>query len=217
MKPIDAVPPPWGGVPLRGGALLRPLCTLALLLCFALPPPLPAADKDRSAERIENLAEKLGRRLFVYPDPTSEQLWLHETATALLERTKKAREDKWVFDRLARATDALLEASESILDARKEESHVNDEDDHEEAARGLEGDYFRVQQAEYFATKSSEPNADEYLKCARVLYQQARRAFDEQKYDTAETLGDAAGDVARALEYLAQAAIRVPEPPRLEP
>jgi hypothetical protein len=177
---------------------------------------LPGGDKP--SERIEDLAEKLGRRLYTYADPTVEQVWLHERAAALLERTKSARKDAYRFDRLARATDAVLEASEAILEARQAKNAADAKgDDYEDAARDLENDYFRVRQAEYFAGKSGEDNAAEYVKFARLLYQQARRAFDEKKYETAESLGDAASDVARALEYLAQASIRIPEPPRLEP
>lgn len=194
----------------------RILGALLLLTIIGIPAAI-SGDDDKAAKRIEGLAEKLGRRMFTYPNPSAEQTWLHETAAALLERTKKARDDAYRFDRLARATDALLEASESILNARREASEANDEDDREKAARDLERDYFRVQQAEYFAEKSGEPNAGDYVKCARVLYHQARRAFDEHKYDAAETLGDAAGRVARSLEYLAQAAIPVPVPPRLDP
>ena len=64
---------------------------LLLIFCLGLPAFLSGAKKDRSAERIEDLAEKLGRRLFTYPDPTEEQVWLHETATILLERTNQGR------------------------------------------------------------------------------------------------------------------------------
>ncbi len=195
----------------------RSFFILTVLTCLLIPESRAWDDKDKTERRIVDLAEKLGRRMFTYPDPTPEQIWLHETAAVLLERTKQVRTDEYRFDRLARATDALLEASEAILEAREEETKADDEDDYEKAARDLEKDYFRVEQAEYFAEKSGEPNAVEYVKFARVLYQQARRAFDEKKYSAAESLGDAAGDVARALEYLAQASIRIPDPPRLKP
>ncbi len=166
-------------------------------------------------ERIEELAEKLGRRYFAYPDPTEEQKWLHQEAENLLERTKQTRDDPYRFDRFAKATDALLEASQRILQARDQDN--GDEEDRRKAARDLEGDYFRVQQGEYFAERSKEDNAAEYLKLSRSLYQQARRAYDAGRFKRAETLGDAAGYLARALESLAQAAIREPDPPRLEP
>ncbi len=177
------------------------------------------ADDDDKRERkqreaINDLAEKLGRRVFAYPNLTAEQKWLHDEAASLLERAKQARDRDYQFDRLARAADALLEASERILEAREEEED-HDEDDREDTARDLERDYFRVQQSEYFAEQSREENAREYVTLARSLYQQARRTFDASQYDRSEKLGDAASYVVRALEYLAQAAVREPEPPRL--
>ncbi len=169
--------------------------------------------EKKQREKIEDLSEKLGRRLR-YPEPTPEQTYLHKQAAALLDRVKAASHDDYRFDRLARAADALLEASEEILDARRTEQE-EDEDDRREAALDLQRDYFRIQQADYFAKLSGEPEAGTYIKHARALYQQARQAFDAGEYDRAETLGDAASYIVRALEYLAQAAIGVPEPPRL--
>ncbi len=169
--------------------------------------------EKKQREKIYDLAEKLGRRVFAYADSTEEQKWLHDQAGNLLGRVKQARNEEYQFDRLTRATDALLEASERILESREEED--NDEDDKEDAARDLERDYFRVQQVEYFAKQSKEENAQEYVTLARSLYQQARRAFDAAQYDRAESLGDSASYVVRALEYLAQAAVREREPPRL--
>jgi hypothetical protein len=196
----------------------RGLTIIGLVVCLAGGAHAGDNDKKRAhdqEEEIEELAEKLGRRYFTYPDPTPEQKWLHEHAEKLLERTKQSREDPYRFDRLAKATDNLLEASERILQARDLEN--GDEDDRRKAARDLEGDYFRVQQADYFAKRSQEPDSKAYVKMSRTLYQQARRAFDAGQFERAETLGDAAGYVARALESLAQAAIRVPDPPRLKP
>lgn len=169
--------------------------------------------EKKQREKIGDLSEKLERR-FQYPEPSPEQTYLHKQAAILLERTKAARDDEYRFDRLARATDALLEASEKILEARRANKDDED-DDRRDTALDLQRDYFRVQQAEYFAKLSAEKEAGTYIKHARALYQQARQAFDAGGYDKAETLGDAASYIVRALEYLAQAAIGVPEPPRL--
>lgn len=168
-------------------------------------------EKDRRDD-IRKLERKLDRR-FKYPNPTAEQLFLHKEAAMLLERTKQSIKDGYRFGRLARATDALLEASERILQAPGEKDESDD--DRRKAALDLQRDYFRVQQADYFARQCKEKNAKAYVKHARRVYQLARRAFDAGHYDHSETLGDAAGYIVRALEYLAQAAIRVPEPPRL--
>ena len=170
--------------------------------------------KERQRKKIEDLSEKIERRLKVR-NPSKENVFLHERAAVLLVRLMLSREDSYRFDRLARATDALLEASERIFDAREKDRDDDDDDDRRKTALDLQRDYFRLQQAQYFARQSGEKDAKLYVKCARAIYQQARRAFDAQTYEKAETLGDAASYIVRALENLAQAAIRVPEPPRL--
>lgn len=166
----------------------------------------------REREKLAELSEKLERRL-AYADPTGEQRWLHSQAAALLERVRRVQSDRYRFDRVAGATDALLEASERIRQAREQDQRR--EDGRGDAARALQRDYFRVQQADYFAAQAKEENAAEFTRLARSLYQQARRAYDGGQYWRAETLGDAAGYVVRALEGLAQAAIRIPDPPRI--
>ena len=196
---------------------MKRVSTLIALGLFLAAVGYAADDQDRRdrkrGESIEELSERLDLR-FSYPDPTREQLWLHQQAAALLERTRSASGNRYRFDRLSKATDALLEASERILQARDQDEC--DEDERAETARALQNDYFRVQQAEYFAKLSKEKNGDEYTRHARSLYQQARRAYDRKLYECAETLGDAAGYVAQAIEALAQASIRNPEPPRIQ-
>jgi len=179
---------------------------------------LSAGDESRwerkRREEIKDLTEKFARRLR-YEGLTQEQLYLHRQAAALLERVKQEKTDRYRFDRLAHATEALLEASQRIQEAKREQKGADEEDDQREAARDLEKDYFRVRQADYFARQAKEKEAGDFVRLARKLYQQARAAYDAGDFDKAEDLGDAASYVARAVEYLAQAAIPVPEPPRL--
>jgi len=160
---------------------------------------------------MEGLTERLERRSS-YPDPTDEQLWLHEQAGELLQRAKDTS-DRFRFGRLTAATSHLLKASERILQARDQDER--DEDERADTAKALQNDYFRVQLTEYFAKQAMEENAKQYTKLARSLYQQARQAYDLGQYDRAETLGDAASFVSLALEALAQAAVRVLDPPPL--
>jgi hypothetical protein len=199
----------------RSGQVKRIATVITLGFCLAAVG-YAADERDqrdrRQREKLAELTEKLNRR-FDFLDPTTEQLWLHTQAAALLARAKSAQNDRYRFDRVAGATDALLEASERILEARRQD--VRDENERAGAARALESDYFRVQQAEYFAKQGKETNAAEYTTLARSLYQQARRAYDRGEFKRARTLGDAAGYLARSLEALAQAAIRVPDPPRM--
>ena len=197
-------------------SIVTAVVALALLGSGVAPEHALRADskRERQREKIEDLSEKLERRLKVR-NPSKENVFLHEHAAGLLVRLKQSGEDSYRFDRLARAADALLEASERIFEAREKDRDDDDDDDRRETALALQRDYFRLQQADYFARQSGEKDAKQYVKRARAVYQQARRAFDAQTYEKAETLGDAASYIVRALENLAQAAIRVPEPPRL--
>ncbi len=175
-----------------------------------------AGERDRrdrgQRERLADLSEKLERRLR-YAEPTGEQRWMHNQAAALVERARRVPDDRYLFDRVAGAADALLKASERVFQARREDQR--DKTGRGDAARALESDYFRVQQADYFAAQAKEANAAEFTMLARSLYQQARRAYDGGQYRRAKALADSAGYVVRALEALAQAAVRIPDPPRL--
>ena len=165
-----------------------------------------------SARKLQELQRKLERR--VAKAPTAEvNRFLHEHSAELIERASEAQENRYRFDRLARAADDLLEASERILDSREPNGEDEDRGD---AARRLERTYFRVQQAGYFARQSGRPDGDAFIRHARALYQQARTAYDQQDYPKADKLADAAGRIVSALERLAQAEVRVPDPPRLK-
>jgi len=168
----------------------------------------------RQRERLNELSRKLTRRLAA-PQPSEANVFLHHQASALLERARQTRDDSYKFDRLCRAADALLEASEDIFDTRQPEEKP-EPDDQEDAARRLERSYFRIQQGDYFAQHSGEVDAAAFLIQARALYQQARSAYDQKQYGKAEKLGEAAAEIVSALESLAQATVRVPEPPRLK-
>jgi hypothetical protein len=144
------------------------------------------------------------------PDPSPETICLHARASELLERTKQARANNFQFDRLARATDALLSASQRIFVSRK--ASQIDDNDKRDAAEFLQRCYFRVQQAEYFAGLSGEKEAKQYVLYTRSLYQQARSAYDARQYDRAQMLGDASFMIVTALENIAQALLRIPDP-----
>lgn len=174
---------------------------------------LPAvAEKKPPKERLRELSRKLARRLAM-DAPEPDHRFLHEQASLLLERTKQARGNDYHFDRLARATDALLEASERLFDARTARDNESQDKERERASRELQRDYFRVRQAEYFAgLRKADSSA--YLDLSRRLYHRARAAYDERQYTRARKLGDAASLVARGLDYLAQDEVPDIDPPR---
>jgi hypothetical protein len=162
----------------------------------------------------QEMLDRLGKMLswgMNVPDPGPEIAFLHARASELLERTKQARANNFQFERLARATDALLGASQRIFVSRK--ASQIDENDKRNAAEFLQRCYFRVQQAEYFADLSGEKEAKQYVLYTRSLYQQARSAYDARQYDRAQMLGDASFMIVTALENIAQALLRIPDPP----
>ena len=166
-------------------------------------------ERDKQ-EMLERLGKTLSWRLNA-PDPSPECSFLQARAGELLERTKQARGNNFQFDRLSRAVDALLSASERVYFARK--ASQIDDNDKRDAAEFLQRCYFRVQQAEYFAGLSGEKEAKQYVTYARSLYQQARSAYDAHQYDRAQMLGDASSLIVAALENIAHASLRIPDPP----
>lgn len=88
-------------------------------------------------------------------------------------------------------------------------------DTQERAARELEDTYFDLNQGEYFAKQVGVRQAGRYVKTGRKLYQRARAAYEQEEFAKARDLGEAAREVVAALESLAQAAVRIPSPPKL--
>jgi len=166
-------------------------------------------ERDKQ-ERLDFLAKMLSWRTKEV-DPAPEHVFLIARAAELLERMKQARGNNFQFDRLGRAADALLRAGDRILGARKVAQI--DENDKRDAALFLQRCYFRVQQAEYFSGLCGERESKQYVTYSRSLYQQARSAYDARQYDRAQMLGDASSLLVSALENIAQASLRIPDPP----
>lgn len=161
-------------------------------------------------ERLEFLAKMLTRSSNL-PEPGAEMQFLSARATELLDRAKQVRVNNFQFDSLTGAVINLLWAGDRIMLARK--SSQVDEGDKRDAALYLQRCYFRVQQAEYFAGLSSEKESARFVTQIRSLYQQARSAYDAGQYDRAHLLGDASTMMVTALENIAYASLRIPDPP----
>jgi hypothetical protein len=185
-------------------------------------PALLAADAGRSdeqekAEDLNELTERLNA-LASKPEVSEEQIFLHARVSELLGRAREAPAGSYLFDRLESAIDDLLDASRELQRIRRpdedEDAEDRESDAQRETARDLEKTYFRVRQGEYFAEQSGAPKAGEYVRLAQRLYQQGRSAYDGGRYWRARRFADAAREVIEGLEGLAQAAVRIPEPPR---
>jgi hypothetical protein len=82
-----------------------------------------------------------------------------------------------------------------------------------EIADHLQRVYFRLQQAEYFAGASGDPDAKALPPVARRFYDEARKAYDSGNWFTADEYAKSADDTIHGLENLAQAAAPAPPPP----
>jgi hypothetical protein len=175
-----------------------------------------AGEDDARDKRVKKLNELSGllNRHATDPVKTPEREFLHERIAELVDRARKlSADDGYVFGRLTDAADDFLDASGEIEEAAGDES--GEEDTQERAARNLEETYFDLQQGEYFAKQSGDLHADEYVRICRRLYQTARAAYEREQYARSRDLAEAAREVVGGLEGLAQAAVRIPTPPKL--
>jgi hypothetical protein len=161
-------------------------------------------------ERLDYLTRILNRQM-ENADAEPEVAFLHSRASELLERAKLAMDKNFQFDRLAAAVDNLLKAIDKITTARR--SDRTEDRKKRETALFLQKCYFRLQQASYFAGLSNEKEAEQYEAYTRSLYQQARSAYDAQLYERAQLLGEASSLIVMALENIAHASMRIPDPP----
>lgn len=136
--------------------------------------------------------------------PGSEVEMLVARTSELLDQAKQARENQFRSGRLLMAANALLDAADRIFWARKAERTRQDQD-FWGAGFILQGCYFRVRQANYFAELSGDKGSEQYVTLSRSLYQQGRSAYDAREYQRARLLGDASSSVVFALECIAQA------------
>jgi len=176
------------------------------------------SDEREKVEDLNELTERLNA-LASKPDLSEGQLFLHARVSELLNRAREAPAGSYLFDRLDWAIDSLLDASGELQRIQKPDEDEEREDRESKAqretARDLERAYFRVQQGEYFGKQSGEQRAGQYVRLARRLYQQGRSAYDGGRYWRARRFADAAREVIGGLEGLAQAAVHIPELPRL--
>ncbi|MDR1726723.1 MAG: hypothetical protein LBT74_02135 [Acidobacteriota bacterium] len=117
--------------------------------------------------------------------------------------------DQFRYGRYIAAAGSLMDAADRVRWARRGEPKP-EEFDFWGAGFILQGCYFRVRQANYFADMSGARKSEQYVELASSLYQQGRSAYDAKEYSRARLYGDASSSVVFALECLAQAA--TPDP-----
>jgi hypothetical protein len=159
---------------------------------------------DETTKRLEK------SKSISQPGPEIE--FLQARASDLLERAKSSRENFFRFGRFIAAANAMLEASDRMVWLRKTE-RTPQEQDVWGAGFMLPGCYFRVRQAEFFASLGGEKNFEQYVTWSKSFYQQARVAFDAHEYQRARLYGDASSFIVFALECIAQANVQMPDAP----
>ena len=180
------------------------------LVLMVVPALAAADDRDEFRDLSKRLREIRGER-------GQHLSFLREQAAGLLDRARAAERRSYVRGRLIEALDSLLDAAELLIRAAKPRRRDDDDDDDKAStARTLEKTYFRVSQADYYARVSKEKRAPEYVTLARRLYQTARSEYDAGAFYKARRIAEAAGEIVGVLDNLAQAAVRVPDPPKLE-
>ena len=171
-----------------------------------------AEDREKQVEELNELSSRFNRYT-TNPVKTEEREFIHQRVEELLRRARASVDQDYVFGRLTAAIDDFLDASGQIEDAL--EDGPSREDTQERAARELEDTYFDLMQGEHFARQSGDPHASDYISAGRKLYQSARAAYEQEAYAKARDLAEAAREIVAGLESLAQAAVRIPTPPRL--
>ena len=134
---------------------------------------------------------------------------LLEHAADLINQAESSKNNQFQYGRRLMAARALMDAADRVLSALKTEGGRG-ENDLRRAGFILQGCYFRIRQADYFAGISGDKKSGQYVKLASSLYQQGRSAYDAKEYGRARLLGEASASVVFALECIAQAAIPVP-------
>ena len=182
-----------------------------------LPPPPPAPPDHRRPPHLDNTAvvehlQKVRRHLEEVRAEGPDAEVLLRMARLALDGADQKRIAKDFF-----GADRRIEAADAFLRATGHPGHVAEgpkgpAPQAREVADHLQRVYFRLQQAEYFASASGEPDAKALPSLARKFYEEARKAYDSGDWSPADEYVKSADDTIHGLENLAQAAR--PEPPR---
>ena len=172
--------------------------------------PEPSRLDERSVdERIQRMRSHLVQLRM--KDKTAQGLI--SAAQRELERAQEKLQGNELYaaDRLQSAADAFAHAAEHSLHLA--EGPNGPVPQPREIADHLQHVYFRLQQADFFASASGESEAKPLPGLARKYYEEARKAYDSGGRFAADEYAKSADDTIRGLENLAQAAVPEPTPP----
>lgn len=171
-------------------------------------PEPPRLDADAVADHLQKVRGQLAHVRTSSGD-VDKLLAAARRALASADRKLKSR-DIPSADRMVAAADAFVRAAEHT--SHVAEGPKGPVPPAREIADHLQRVYFRLEQADFFAGRSTDVDAKALPTIARNYYEQARKAYDEGSWFAADEYAKSADDTVRGLENLAQAA--APEPPR---
>jgi hypothetical protein len=177
------------------------------------PPPVrpgpPKLDGTAVLEHMEKVRRQLDE---VKPGGPEVEVLVRAAHRTLDIASEKAKaKDYFGADRRIAAADAFRRAAEHPTHVT--EGPKGPVPQAREIADHLQRVYFRLQQAEYFADASGDPDAKSLPGAARRFYEDARKAYDTGNWFTADEFAKSADDTIHGLENLAQAAAPAPPPP----
>jgi hypothetical protein len=183
------------------------------------PPPIPAPPPQRPGppkldgavvlEHLEKVRHALDEVKSSGPDAEVLLKASHRALDSASDRVKT--KDYFGADRRIVAADAFRHAAEHSMHVIEGPNGPAPPD--REIADHLQRVYFRLQQADFFASASDEPEVKLLPALARKYYEEARKAYDKGSWFTADEYAKSADDTIRGLENLAQAAVPEPPPP----
>jgi hypothetical protein len=202
--------------------ILHKWILILALTGFAVLPGLPAfavseVQQPKSPEgwpprdiKWPDWLEETGKRIekakkITQPGPEIE--FLNARASELLEKAKQSRDNPFRSGRFIFAANAVLDAGDRILWARKLERGAQEQDYWNGIGMLLQGCSFRVRQADFFASLIGDRSTDQYIAWSKNFYQQARSAYEAREYQKAKLLGEASSSIVWALECIAQATV----------
>jgi hypothetical protein len=170
------------------------------------PPPPPRMDARGISERIERVRRDLAESNAL--DSDSAKLLLVARGTLNHAEHALRENDLSRAERLQAAADAFWRATEHPLHLTQPPKLPHPPVQAREIADHLQRVYFRLQQADFFATLSGDEDAKVLPGIARKFYERSREAYDRSAWFEADECAKSADDTLHGLENLAQA---VPE------
>ena len=179
------------------------------------PPPGPAGPPLPNARDVGERIERVRNQLESSKGTDSDQDQLLTAARVAVRTAAEALRENALrrAARLVDGADAFRRAAEHPGHIKEPPKGPRPQPQQREIADHLQRVYFRLQQADFFATTSQVREMDELPAVARNFYEKARQSYDRGVWLAADEYVKSADDTMHGLENLAQAAQENEPPP----